>query len=116
MQAVGIGQKALALKAGLNETYVRDILRGKSRNPKHAHLAAIANALDCSILDLVDPGRSNGTPQIGEVIQSADEVTVLRLWRYLTDAGKWQAIRAMTEAARRAAPPANGTEGNDTPG
>jgi transcriptional regulator with XRE-family HTH domain len=63
----GFGQKALALKAEQNETYVRDILVGKSRNPTHSRLIKIAKALDCSIEDLTgdvadprqhDPGRA----------------------------------------------------------
>jgi transcriptional regulator with XRE-family HTH domain len=67
MEYRGFGQKALALKAKLNETYVRDILKGKSRNPTQSRLSKLAEALDCSLDDLTgnvadsrqnDPGRA----------------------------------------------------------
>jgi transcriptional regulator with XRE-family HTH domain len=54
MEAKGLGPKALSLKADLNETYVRDILKGKSRNPRQAHLQKLAAALDCRVSDLTD--------------------------------------------------------------
>ena len=52
MAAKGIGPKALSLKAGLNETYVRDLLKGRSRNPRQGHLRSLALALDCRVSDL----------------------------------------------------------------
>ena len=52
MKTQGIGAKALSLKAGLNDTYVRDILKGKSRNPRNAHLQKLALALECQVSDL----------------------------------------------------------------
>jgi transcriptional regulator with XRE-family HTH domain len=67
MEYRGFGQKALALKAKLNETYVRDILKGKSRNPTHSRLIKLADALECSVEALTgdvtesrqhDPGRA----------------------------------------------------------
>lgn len=54
MEAKGLGSKALSLRAGLNETYVRDILKGKSRNPRHEHLQKLAAALGCRVIDLTD--------------------------------------------------------------
>lgn len=55
-----IGQKALSLKAGLNETYVRDILKGRSRNPTQSRLAKLAGALDCSVEDLTGAVSESG--------------------------------------------------------
>ncbi len=55
MLALEMNQKHLARAAGLNETYVRDILKGKSRNPKHEHLAKLADALGCTLNDLLPP-------------------------------------------------------------
>lgn len=52
MEAEPIGQKALAVRAGLNETYVRDILVGKSLNPRQEHLTKLARALHCNVADL----------------------------------------------------------------
>jgi transcriptional regulator with XRE-family HTH domain len=81
MQQEGIGQKALALKAGLNETYVRDILHGKSRHPHAAKLAMIAAALNCRAADLLDAAAS---PQLGELVTDAAELLLLATWRKLS--------------------------------
>lgn len=59
MEFRGFGQKALARKAGLNETYVRDILKGKSRNPTQSRLSKLAIALDCSVNDLTGDGAES---------------------------------------------------------
>jgi transcriptional regulator with XRE-family HTH domain len=47
MQEAGYTQKGLALKAELNETAVRDILIGKSRNPQYQTLSKLARVLGC---------------------------------------------------------------------
>lgn len=59
MVALEMNQKHLARAAGLNETYVRDILKGKSKNPKHEQLAKLADALGCTLNDLLPhaPGK-----------------------------------------------------------
>ncbi|MBM3482891.1 MAG: helix-turn-helix transcriptional regulator [Alphaproteobacteria bacterium] len=49
MQAAGLNQKSLALKAGLNETAVRDIRIGRSRNPRTDTLKRLATALGVSV-------------------------------------------------------------------
>jgi len=58
MDEKGFKQKALALAADLNETYVRDILKGKSKNPEASKLARIAAALGCSSDDLLGKGST----------------------------------------------------------
>lgn len=58
MRQAGFTQKSLALKAGLNETAVRDILKGRSKDPQYSTLNAIARTLKCTIEDLYrGPGR-----------------------------------------------------------
>lgn len=52
MREKGLTQKGLALKAGLNETAVRDILQGRSKDPQLSTLRALAEVLQCSIEDL----------------------------------------------------------------
>ena len=49
MQAAGLNQKSLALKAGLNETAVRDIRIGRSKNPRTDTLKRLASALGVSL-------------------------------------------------------------------
>jgi transcriptional regulator with XRE-family HTH domain len=76
-----IGQKELAKRAGVNETYVRDILKGRSRNPQAAKLARVAAALDCEIHDLMpDPAAMPG-----ELVRDPAELLLLTTWRQLTD-------------------------------
>ena len=48
---------ALEKKAGLNRSAVRNILQGFSKNPSVEILSAIALALDCTLNELVDPGK-----------------------------------------------------------
>ncbi len=67
MESKGLSRKSLSLKAGLNETYVRDILTGRSSNPRQGHLQKLALALECRVSDLTGeiesgqnmPGRSD---------------------------------------------------------
>lgn len=88
MREAGLTQKALALKAGVNEGYVRDLFRGKSTNPRQDHLAKIALVLGCTILDLIDPSAARRAPQRGEVVNKPDELALLNFWRNLTLEGK----------------------------
>ncbi len=57
MEAGGFNQKSLARAAGLNQTAVRDILIGKSRHPRHDTLEKLAASLECSVIDLLEPGQ-----------------------------------------------------------
>jgi transcriptional regulator with XRE-family HTH domain len=52
MKRMGLTQKALALKAGLNETAVRDILKGRSRDPQLSTLRALGRILGCTVEEL----------------------------------------------------------------
>lgn len=60
MLAKAMTQKGLALKAGLNETAVRDILRGRSKDPQISTLRAIARELGCGVEDLYGDPRPAG--------------------------------------------------------
>jgi len=62
MVAGGFNQKSLARNAGLNETAVRDILKGRSRSPRIDTLEALARTLGCSVVDLTG-GRDAPKPQ-----------------------------------------------------
>jgi transcriptional regulator with XRE-family HTH domain len=56
MKLCGLSARALSLKAGLNETFVKAVLRGNSRNPRTDTLGAIADVLGCKTDDLLGPG------------------------------------------------------------
>jgi len=58
MEERGFKQKALAIAADLNETYVRDILKGKSKNPEASKLARLAEALGCTSDQLLGKGST----------------------------------------------------------
>ncbi|KDE20693.1 transcriptional regulator [Acetobacter aceti 1023] len=62
MAQLGLSQKALARKAGVGDTYVRDILKGKSRNPGGEKLECIAAVLGCTARDLLFPGVDHAQP------------------------------------------------------
>lgn len=58
MKRMGLTQKALALKAGLNETAVRDILKGRSKDPQLSTLRALSRILLCSVEELYTNKKS----------------------------------------------------------
>lgn len=49
MSALGLNPFSTAKKAGLGQDFVRDILRGKARNPSSERLAKLAEALEVSV-------------------------------------------------------------------
>lgn len=77
-----LGQKRLALLAGVNPTYVRDILKGRSRNPEAEKLARVAAALDWQLADL-PVGITQAQP--GEFVRDPGELILLATWRKLPD-------------------------------
>lgn len=46
MLALGLNKKRLSLDSGNGETYVRDLLTGRSKNPKTEELQKVLDALD----------------------------------------------------------------------
>lgn len=59
MQAKKLAIYALEKQAGLKQNAVWNILRGYSKNPRAESLKAIAEALACTIDDLVGPATEN---------------------------------------------------------
>jgi transcriptional regulator with XRE-family HTH domain len=67
MRLRGLTQKSLALKAGLNETAIRDILKGRSKDPQFTTLNGIARVLGCAVEDLFgDPPKLSVRAGVGE--------------------------------------------------
>ncbi len=62
MALARLSQKRLALMAGLNETAVRDIVTGRSQHPRHDTLQKLANALECTVVDLIDERSGPSAP------------------------------------------------------
>ena len=96
-------QIGLARKAGLNETYVRDLFRGKSLNPKQAELAKLAAALGCTVTDLTSPGRSRGDDKDEKLAKTAEELMILRIWRVLGPEGRNRLVGQAAELVGAAA-------------
>jgi len=76
MTALKLNAKSLSKKAGLNDTAVRDILEGRSRNPRHDTLQKIAKALGCTAADLT--GEKQRQAPV-ERMQSGDTVEIAEL-------------------------------------
>jgi transcriptional regulator with XRE-family HTH domain len=84
MEKRGLTRKALSLKAGLAEGYVRDILAGKSKNPRSEHLALLATALNCPVTELIDPELAYGPLRENEVVEKPEERAWLAFFRVLS--------------------------------
>ena len=87
MDEKGFRQKSLATAADLNDTYVRDILKGKSKNPEASKLARIAQVLGCTSDDLLGKGSSI-TPVHTTQIEVRGDVQA-GVWR---EAIEWPAV------------------------
>jgi transcriptional regulator with XRE-family HTH domain len=102
MNAIGMSAKALSLAAGLNETYVRDLLLARSINPHSDQLFKIAAVLKCEAKDLLDtnPGPASLPPGTGDFVYDAEERAILYLWRMLRPPGR----RVVMDSIRAAIP------------
>jgi phage repressor protein C with HTH and peptisase S24 domain len=60
MVAGGHNQLSLAKAAGLHETAVRDIIKGRAKQPRYDKLVALARVLNCTVAELT--GSSSDTP------------------------------------------------------
>jgi len=58
MEELGLNAKQLSLSAGLNETYVRDLLKAETPNPRLNHLKALAEKLDVTV-EWLDTGEKS---------------------------------------------------------
>ena len=70
MEALNLDPTTTAKKAGLSESFVRDIIRGKSKEPKRSGLTKVAKVLGCTVSDLTGeaaPRRSSGVVEIAEL-------------------------------------------------
>ncbi len=59
MAAAGFSARSLSIAAGLNPTAVRDILIGRSKQPRFQTLYRLARVLGCSVEELTDPDATN---------------------------------------------------------
>jgi transcriptional regulator with XRE-family HTH domain len=86
---------ALEKKAGLNRSAVRNILQGFSKNPSVEILSAIAEALDCTLNDLVAPTEGNRTS-----FKSANKVLTQHRATYAWNEGLYlDAVKTISKLA-----------------
>lgn len=85
METLGLNAKRVAAMADLNETYVRDILKGKSKNPRTEHFKKLATALGCDVSELTNIGAVTGEQPSGDPPYSPDERALIGMWRILTE-------------------------------
>jgi transcriptional regulator with XRE-family HTH domain len=102
MTEAGMSAKQLSLAAGLNETYVRDLLMARSINPHSDQLCKIAFVLNCEAADLLEanPRPTDLPPGTGDFVYDAEERAILYLWRMLTPPGR----RRVMDSIRAAIP------------
>jgi phage repressor protein C with HTH and peptisase S24 domain len=77
MEALLLNPKSLSKKAKLNETWVRDLLEGRTLSPRHVSLQKLATALGCGIGDLTGdaPAIAHRDPA-PENVAAVDELDV----------------------------------------
>lgn len=90
MAARGTNQKHLAQMAGLNETYVRDVLTGRSKNPRHQHLAKLAEALGTTIDQLVSDDERGVTGTVRKMSNATKRAAIAERQAF---ASRLQALR-----------------------
>jgi transcriptional regulator with XRE-family HTH domain len=72
MDELGLNQLSTAKRAGLGADYVRDILRGKIKEPSGVKLSQLAAALECSTAYLLGQDDAIGSPPPGLMKQVTD--------------------------------------------
>lgn len=100
MQRTGYNDHSLAAASGLKPDVIRDIMRGRSKQPSAARLDAIARVLGCTPGQLLgaDPWPYNGsdmesqsTNRPCDLYHDLPELRLITLWRSL-DGNKRQLV------------------------
>jgi len=73
MLARGMNPTSLSRASGLGSTYIRDILEGRSKNPKLAEIAQVAEALECSLDEIGYKPRTKITAAANFNLEHTDE-------------------------------------------
>lgn len=79
MEAQGLSLKSLSLKARLSETYVRDLLEGRSQDPKLSKIQAVADALGKSLAWLT---TGEETAEVVSILPRLDKARRAQLTEY----------------------------------
>ena len=71
LDATGLSVSALERKAGLKINVARNILRGQSKKPTAETLQAIANAMECTIQDLLGVQKEVFSSQVKHPVETS---------------------------------------------
>lgn len=82
MDAQRLTQKELARRAKLNETYVRDLLEGRSQDPKLSKILAVAQALGKDLAWLVHGIAPSELAEILSRLPAKAQAEVIDFARY----------------------------------
>lgn len=85
MDSVPIKQKHLAERAGVNPTYIRDILKGKSKNPITGKLRSVIDAFESLGVDARHLFGLAAAPETAEMVSDPSELFLLHTWRKLPE-------------------------------
>ena len=99
METEGLNPRQLSLKAGLSATYVRDLVQGRSKNPKSEHLNKLAIALGTDLdglLRIVEKGNSPVHRTLTDEIDTATAFLTPESVKFLGSADKASALMLMT--------------------
>lgn len=91
MEALDLNPNSTAIKAGLPRDAVRDILSGKSKNPRADTLAKLSRALECDPAFLLDIPALRPKPQPSPTDAGEWELPI----RFEVAAGAWMAVDEM---------------------
>ncbi len=98
MKELGLKAAPLATKAGLGQSFVRDILRGKTAVPKADNLARLATALGTSPEYLLGADDKRPSVQHGPDVEGFTPADIARLpIRGEVAAGRWLKTPALLE-------------------
>lgn len=84
MEELGLNPTALSKAAGLNQTYVRDLLESDDPNPRLRHLQALASVLGVKIEWLIEGADQNKIADIWSRIPQRDREAAQRMLEGLT--------------------------------
>lgn len=95
LSALGLRRAEASRKAGLNPTYVRDLLEDRVQNPRAEHFSRLAEVLQTTPEWLLE-GR-------GPETRGADEIStekVLQIWDRIAPEDRDHALKALRGFAR----------------
>ncbi len=93
----GLHHVDVSLSAGLGRDYLRDLFRGKSKNPKGDELLKVSGYLRIPLRALAEQDAIAGDQIGGDHPYTQEEIALVDLWRLLSDIGRDRALSAIAK-------------------